>query len=352
MFQIDEITRKNILSLVPYSSARSEFSSTDAILLDANENPYNNPFNRYPDPLQRQLKVAIAQMLDISPDRIFLGNGSDEAIDLLFRAFCEPVKQNAISADPSYGMFEVCARINDVELKRIPLTPEFQLDTERMLQAVDADTRLIFLCSPNNPTGNLMNRESIINLSRNFKGLVVVDEAYIDFADSGSIITCLEEIPNLVILRTFSKAWGLAGVRLGMAIASEQIIAVLNKIKYPYNINLLTQRKVARMLRKIDRRNRWVATIKKEKTKLVEALGKLDHVRKIYPSDANFILVKFTNHKDVLKYLVSEKIVVRNRSTAFMCEGCLRITVGSKHENKLLIRKLQVFEKKNKFQPS
>jgi len=197
-----------------------------------------------------------------------------------------------------------------------------------------------------------MNMESIINLSRNFKGLVVVDEAYIDFADSGSIITCLEEIPNLVILRTFSKAWGLAGVRLGMAIASEQIIAVLNKIKYPYNINLLTQRKVARMLRKIDRRNRWVATIKKEKTKLVEALGKLDHVRKIYPSDANFILVKFTNHKDVLKYLVSEKIVVRNRSTAFMCEGCLRITVGSKHENKLLIRKLQVFEKKNKFQPS
>jgi len=348
MFHLEDITRKNILSLVPYSSARSEYSSEDAILLDANENPYNHPYNRYPDPMQHRLKEHIALMLGIRTSQLFLGNGSDEAIDLLFRAFCEPARQNALSADPSYGMFEVCAKINDVHLKKISLTHDFQLDTEEMLRAVYGETRLIFLCSPNNPTGNLMNRDSIVHIALNFNGLVVLDEAYIDFAGAESLVTSLEILPNLVIMRTFSKAWGMAGVRLGVAIAGEKIIDILNKIKYPYNISMMTQQIVDRMLDKKDQHDRWVKAIIKEKKKLVAALQIMNHVQKIYPSDANFILVRFRDHVNILQYLINEKIVVRNRSNFHMCEGCLRITIGTEKENDLLIDKLMAFEQNNK----
>ena len=347
MFQLDKIIRRNILSLVPYSSARSEYSSGDAILLDANENPFNHPYNRYPDPLQRTLKKGIAEMLGIDTCQLFLGNGSDEAIDLLYRAFCEPSRQNVITMDPSYGMFEVCARINDVALKKIPLTDRFQADTARIQQAVDTSTRLIFFCSPNNPTGNLLDRGSIIRIAEKFNGLVVVDEAYIDFADTESLITSIVKLPNLVILRTFSKAWGMAGVRLGMAIADERIITVLNKIKYPYNIGMLTQQLVAEMLEKKDQRDQWVATIKNEKRKLTESLLKLALVEKIFPSDANFILVRFSNHLAVMRFLVDEKIILRNRSNMYLCEGCLRITIGTEQENEMLIRKLKQFEQMN-----
>jgi histidinol-phosphate aminotransferase len=351
MFQPDEIIRKNILSLVPYSSARSEYSSGDAILLDANENPFNHPYNRYPDPLQRTLKKRIAEILGIDTCQLFLGNGSDEAIDLLFRAFCEPSRQNVITMDPSYGMFEVCARINDVALIKIPLTDEFQADTNSILQAVNSSTRLIFFCSPNNPTGNLLDRDSMIRIAEKFNGLVVVDEAYIDFADSESLITSLVKLPNMVILRTFSKAWGMAGIRLGMAIADERIIAVLNKIKYPYNISMITQRLAAEMLERIDQRDRWVTTIKNERRKLTNALQNLALVEKIFPSDANFILVRFSNHLAVLRFLIDQKIILRNRSNMYLCEGCLRITIGTDQENKILIRKLKQFEQINQVLP-
>jgi histidinol-phosphate aminotransferase len=289
-------------------------------------------------------------LLGVREDQLFLGNGSDEAIDLLYRAFCEPGRHNALTMAPSYGMFEVCAGINDVALKKIPLTSEFQLDTEKIIQAVDPQTHLIFFCSPNNPTGNLLDQDSIREVTRNFKGLVVVDEAYIDFAETESFISSLGDLPNLVILRTFSKAWGMAGVRLGMAVAGEKIIDILNKIKYPYNISLLAQQTVAGMLDKTGQRDEWVTILIKEREKLAEALQHMSMVEKIYPSETNFILVRFRDHNKVMRFLLNEKIVVRNRSHLLNCEGCLRITIGSEEDNALLVSKLILFEQINQIE--
>ena len=340
-----KITRKNIHTLIPYCSARSENTVGDAILLDANENPFNKPFNRYPDPMQTDVKSRIAGQLGISDRQLFLGNGSDEAIDLLFRAFCEPGRENALGMDPSYGMYEVCAQINDIRYSLLSLDGQFQPDTEKILQAVDGDTRLIFFCSPNNPSGNLLDEERIIRIIRQFDGLVIIDEAYVDFSGSEGWISRINDFPNLVLLRTFSKAWGLAGVRLGMAVADEKIIGILNKIKYPYNINMLSLEKVNEMLDEAGKKGSWVKEIREERKRMEKELPALRSVQRVFPSDANFLLVRFHNAERILNYLKEKRIIVRDRSRMHQCTDCLRITIGTVQENDLLIRTLSDYEK-------
>ena len=340
-FTLSSFLRPNIASLKPYSSARDEYSGAEALFFDANENPFNAPYNRYPDPYQHKLKKKIAALKGVNPENIFLGNGSDEAIDLLFRAFCIPGKENVVSIDPTYGMYQVAADINDIEVKQVLLTPDFELDADALLAAVDENTKMIFICSPNNPTANCFVEQEMIKVIDGFEGIVVIDEAYIDFAPDKSLLKKLENYPNLVILQTFSKAWGVAAIRLGMAFASEEIISVLSKIKYPYNLNILTQEKALEFLENEEQKQMWVETILKEKERLKEAFEKNPLIKKIYPSDANFLLVKVDNPTEIYDFMVERKLIIRDRSKVSLCEGCLRITVGTAEENDRLIEALK-----------
>ena len=337
---LDKLIRKNILALKPYSSARDEYSGEAMVFLDANENPWNQPYNRYPDPLQRNLKDKIAALKGVADDSIFLGNGSDEPIDLLIKAFCEPGVHHIIQMEPTYGMYQVAAGINNTPVKRVPLTVDYQLDVTAMLASVDENTRMIFLCSPNNPTGNLLRKADIEAVLNGFEGPVVVDEAYIDFEPGGSFLPLLGNYDNLVVLQTFSKAWGMAGIRLGMAFARPDLIAILNKIKYPYNINILTQAKAMELLGNDGDMSQWVSVLVKERESLAAQLAGLSFVEKVWPSDANFLLVKVKNAREIYNYLVSKGIIVRDRSRILLCEESLRITVGSEEENTILLEAL------------
>lgn len=355
-FDLNNLVRGNIKKLVPYSSARSEYKGTDGIFLDANENSFcpnvsekeivGTTLNRYPDPMQLELKEKISKIKFISPENIFLGNGSDEAIDILFRAFCEPEKDNVIVCPPTYGMYEVSANINNVEINKVPLIAKtFQLDTEAVLKSITQNTKLIFICCPNNPTGNGVKWLAIKQILDNFKGIVVIDEAYIDFAGYRSLIPELANYPNMVILQTFSKAWGLAGLRLGMAFASEEIIEIFNKIKPPYNINTVSQKLAVNILNNSDQINSSIIEIISERNKLSEALSKLPFISNVYPSEANFLLVKTTNANSIYDHLVNNKIIVRRRNTITLCEDCLRITIGTKEENEILLNTLKEYKK-------
>lgn len=341
MKHLKELVRHNIWSLKPYSSARDEFHGEASVFLDANENPYNEPYNRYPDPLQRELKERIAALKGVDRESIFLGNGSDEPIDLLIRAFCEPGADTILSIDPSYGMYQVAADINQVACRKVRLGDDFSLDAATLLQAVEATTKIIFLCSPNNPTGNILSRGELYKVILGFPGIVILDEAYIDFASSPSFLRVLKDYPNLVVLQTFSKSWGAAGIRLGMAFASPEIIGILNKIKYPYNINRLTQEHALGLLEQEGRMKEQLVEILAGRTSLEKALLELPFVERLYPSDANFVLVKVDDADATYRYLVGQGIIVRNRSSVALCEGCLRITIGSPEQNRLLIHALQ-----------
>jgi len=338
---INELVRDNIKKLRPYSTARDEFKGQASVFLDANENSYGSPlpanYNRYPDPLQLDLKDAISKIKGVPIENTFLGNGSDEAIDLLFRAFCNPGKDNVIVLPPTYGMYEVSANINDAEIRKVNLLPNFQLDMEKIAETIDKNTKLIFICSPNNPTGNSINREDIETILTNFKGIVVVDEAYINYAKQKTFIQELTEYANLVVLQTFSKAWGLAALRLGMAFSSTKVIDVLNKIKPPYNINQATQDLAFEALKNIAQVNNWIKESVSERERLSKALNDLSIVNKVYPSDANFILAEVTDALKTYNILVEQGIIVRDRSKVTLCEGCLRITVGTKEENDKLL---------------
>lgn len=338
---LENLLRKNIVSLEAYSSARDEFKGEASVFLDANENPYNEPFNRYPDPLQWKLKEQISKIKKIQPENIFLGNGSDEPIDLLYRAFCEPRIDNVVAIEPTYGMYKVCANINDVEYRKVLLDDKFDFTADKILSITNFYTKIIWLCSPNNPTGNSLNHSEIIKLIENFDGIVVLDEAYIDFSKQSSFAKKLDLYSNLVILQTFSKAWGSAAIRLGMAFASVEIINILNKIKYPYNINILTQEQALKTIEKWDQVKKWVQILLNEREKLIQELEKLSIVQHIYPTDSNFVLVKVKNANETYNYLVDNGIIVRNRSSVSLCQGCLRITVGTTTENKVLIDQLK-----------
>ncbi len=338
---IQNLVRPNIRCLTPYSSARSEFKGKAEVFLDANESPYDTGYNRYPDPLQWKLKRAIGELKGIAPEHIFLGNGSDEAIDLLLRIFCEPGADHIITLPPTYGMYRVSADISNVAVREIPLRPgSFQPDVEAVLAAADAHSKVLFICSPNNPTGNSTRTESIRALAEGFPGIVVVDEAYIDFSAQESAIGLLPGYPNLVVLQTFSKAWGLAGIRLGMAFASAEIIGYFNKVKPPYNINQLTQEAALRALAKKEEQEAQVQQLLGQRTLLQQYLGGLPFVERIYPSDANFLLVKMKDPAGIYDYLVEQGIIVRDRSRVMLCEGCLRITVGTPEENERIFRAL------------
>jgi histidinol-phosphate aminotransferase len=343
MLDINSILRDNIKSLTPYSSARDEFKGSEGVFLDANENPYNTLYNRYPDPLQWKVKEKLAKIKDVEPEQIFLGNGSDEAIDLLMRAFCEPHLDQVISIHPSYGMYQVAADINAVEFVKVSLNDDFTLNSEAIRKAVNKHTKLIMLCSPNNPTSNSFDATEMMQLASDFNGLLVVDEAYIDFSSKPGLIRYLDITPNLVILQTFSKAWGLAGLRMGIAFASKQIIDVLNKIKYPYNVNSMTQRLVLEALDDTKGTESVVDNILKQRSQLIKKLSVLSKVKKIYPSDANFILVRIDDAKKAYDFLVNKQIIVRDRSKVHLCEGCLRITVGTPGENKSLLEALEIY---------
>lgn len=341
---LEKLLRPNIASLTPYSSARDEFSGEASVFLDANESPYNGPFNRYPDPLQLELKKRISVIKNVPVENIFLGNGSDEPIDLLFRAFCEPGKDNVVSIAPTYGMYKVCADINNTEVISVPLRTNFDLDSIEVLRAVNENTKMIFLCSPNNPTGNALDAYEIKHIIEKFEGLVILDEAYIDFCKDKSFVPDLASYPNLVILHTLSKAWAMAALRLGMAFASEEIIKVLNTIKYPYNINLLTQKKVLAQLSKQKPNAKWMRTTLLEREAMATELNKLQFVLKVYPSDANFLLVQVEQPKKIYEFLVDRKIIVRDRSNVLLCENCLRISIGSPEENANLIKSLHIWD--------
>lgn len=344
-FDLNLLLRPHIAKLQPYTSARDEYTGTEGVFLDANENPFGSittqDFNRYPDPYQSQLKAKISEIKQVRPSQIFLGNGSDEAIDLLFRAFCRPGIDNVILLPPTYGMYEVSASINDIKIQKTPLTEDFQLQPDKILAKADAHSKILFICSPNNPSANKVKREAIIELLQHFNGLVVVDEAYIDFSDEPSFTTRLDEFPNLLVMQTFSKAWGLASLRLGMAFASESIIQILNKIKPPYNISGLTQETVLEAIQDLSKVKKMIEEILQERDFLTSELEKLSFVQKIHPSHANFLLVKIPNAGKVYDLLIEEKIIVRNRSKVLLCEDCLRITVGTRTENMSLLNALQ-----------
>jgi histidinol-phosphate aminotransferase len=341
IMDITSIVRKNIRELKPYSCARNEFKGEASVYLDANENPMNAPYNRYPDPLQGELKAKIAKIKSVRASQIMLGVGSDEPIDLLIRIFCEPRADNIVAIDPTYGMYQVCADINDVAYRKVLLNEDFSLDADLVLAATDAHTKLIFLCSPNNPTGNSLDREEIRKIISGFKGIVIVDEAYIDFSLEPSWLTELDTYLNLVVLQTFSKAWGLASVRCGMAFASEEVIGYLNNVKYPYNLNLLTQEFVSEQLDHESRKSEWVKMLLEQRTFLQEQLETISWIEKIYPSDANFLLVKVPDANLIYNQLVDKGIIVRNRNKISLCLGCLRITVGTEVENVTFINELK-----------
>jgi histidinol-phosphate aminotransferase len=348
MFELNNLLRENIKKLVPYSSARDEFQGEASIYLDANENAFGSPldrnYNRYPDPLQYAVKKRLSEIKGVPPRNIFLGNGSDEAIDILFRSFCQPGIDNVIIVPPTYGMYEVSANINDIALQKVPLTDDYQLNLDGIAETINQHTKLIFICSPNNPTGNSIHREDIETILANFNGLVVVDEAYINFSRQKSFIQELTEYPNLVVLQTLSKAWGLAGLRVGMAFASEEIIEVFNKVKPPYNINEASQKLALEALNNVEQVNNWIKTTLTERDRLVLELKDMEFVLDIYPSDANFILVKTTDANNIYNFLVDQGIIVRNRSSVILCEGCLRITVGTPLENTSLLTHLKSFQ--------
>ncbi|MBN2486345.1 MAG: histidinol-phosphate transaminase [Bacteroidales bacterium] len=337
MFDLQKLVRKNILEMEPYSSARDEFQGVASVYLDANENPYNNGINRYPDPLQQELKVKISRIKNVHPWQIFLGNGSDEPIDLVIRAFCEPGTDNIVSIKPTYGMYKVCANVNNVEFREVLLTPDFKLDSEAVLKQVDHKTKIIFLCSPNNPTGNSFVREKIIYILNRFDGIVVLDEAYIDFSEQESFLAQLDNYPNLVVLQTFSKAWGMAGARVGIAFASSKIIDILNKIKYPYNINVLSQQQVSRQIDLLEDKNTKLKSIIEQRKLMVLELNKSPHVLEVFPSDSNFLLLRVNDARKMYDYLLAKEIIVRDRSSVALCHGCLRVTIGTPAENKSLL---------------
>jgi histidinol-phosphate aminotransferase len=347
-FNINTLVRENIKKLTPYSSARDDFKGEARIFLDANENSLGSPllkwYNRYPDPLQWELKKKISNIKSVPPENILLGNGSDECIDLLIRAFCDPKKDNILICPPTYGMYEVFANINDVGIKSVPLTTGFQLDLEAVEQAVDEHTKLIFFCSPNNPTANSLVRKDVEEVLNNFDGIVVMDEAYINFSRQRSFSFELPDYPNLVIMQTFSKAWGLAALRLGMTFASKEIIGILNKIKPPYNINQATQELAMKALENLDDVNAMIVEIVKERELLAKELEKISYVQAVYPSDANFLLIKVPDAVSVYNYLKSTGIIVRNRTNVILCEGCLRITIGTENENKELVYALNRYQ--------
>ena len=340
---IESLVRANIAALQPYSTARDEYEGELGVFLDANESPFNNGYNRYPDPHQKQLKERLSEIKGVPSKNIFLGNGSDEAIDLVFRVFCEPRKDNVVAITPSYGMYKVAAAMNDVELREVPLGENFSLPTDELLSVADENTKAIFLCSPNNPTGNSFPREEMLRLVDEFEGLVVVDEAYIDFADAESLKSEIFERKNLIILQTLSKAWAMAGLRLGLALADERIVELFSQVKYPYNINIAAQQIVLQLLMyPIDED---LAEIKSQRAEVAEELAKLPFVKRIYPSDANFLLVQVDNADAVYEHLIADRIIVRNRNRVKGCEGCLRITIGLSGENVKLIESLKRYEK-------
>uniref|UniRef100_UPI0040474A1E histidinol-phosphate transaminase n=1 Tax=Algoriphagus sp. TaxID=1872435 RepID=UPI0040474A1E len=342
---IASLLRPHLRQLQPYTSARDEYSGSEGVFLDANENPFGSStsqnFNRYPDPYQTALKQEIAKIKGANPAQIFLGNGSDEAIDLLFRAFCNPGQDNVILLPPTYGMYGVSAAINGVEVRNVPLTPDFQLQPEKILSEVNAHSKILFLCSPNNPSGNAVKREDILFLLENFPGIVVVDEAYIDFSEGASLLTVLDQHPNLLVMQTLSKAWGLASLRLGMAFASPELIRVLNQIKPPYNISGLTQKTVLSALQNKGKVDEFIQLILEERKFLQKELERLPYILRVHNSDANFLLVQFEHPNQVYEDLVKEKIIVRNRSSVLHCAGCLRITVGTREESIALLQALE-----------
>jgi histidinol-phosphate aminotransferase len=340
---INELLRENIKNMQPYSCARDEFKGEASVYLDANENPYNGPYNRYPDPLQWKVKEAISKVKNVPVENIFLGNGSDEPIDLLYRAFCEPRRDNVVAIEPTYGMYKVCAAVNDVEYRKVLLNECFDIEAFKLIDSANLNTKIIWLCSPNNPTGNKLNADEILKVLQWFRGIVVVDEAYIDFSDSQSFSTYIAQYPNLVVLQTLSKAWGNAAIRLGMAFASVEVIEVLNKIKYPYNINILTQEHAKKVLTNAAQTTQWVQAILTERAQLIDKLKELALVKHIYPTDANFVLVKVDNANIAYNWLVNKGIIVRNRSSVTLCGDCLRITVGTPAETAELIAALKDF---------
>ena len=349
MKSLQELTRKNIWNLAPYSSARNEYAGREArVFLDANENPYNAPYNRYPDPLQLELKEAIAKVKGVPAQCIFLGNGSDEAIDLPYRCFCEPGVDNVVAIEPTYGMYKVCADINNVEYRTVLLDEHYQVTADALLAATDAHTKIIWLCTPNNPTGNCLVREEVIKVIEQFDGLVIVDEAYSDFSSQTSfrqwsMVNGQWSRPNLIVLNTMSKAWGCAAIRLGMAFASEGIIDIFNKVKYPYNVNLLTQQQALKALQDPFEVDGWVKILKEERGRVMQAFSILPICEKIYPTDANFFLAKMTDATGIYNYLVDQGIIVRNRNRVQLCQNCLRITIGTKTENSELIAALRQY---------
>ena len=344
MKPLEQLVRKNIWSLAPYSSARDEYSGKEAhVFLDANENPYNAPYNRYPDPLQREVKKLLERVKGVPAENIFLGNGSDEAIDLPYRIFCEPGRDNVVSIAPTYGMYQVCADINDIECRQVLLDEHFLLHADAVLAACDEHTKIIWLCSPNNPTGNSLNRDEILKVIEGFEGIVIVDEAYIDFAQQLSLRQELPTHPNLIILQTMSKAWGSAAIRLGMAFASKEIISIYNKVKYPYNVNQLTQQQAMEMLKDPYEVDKYVKILLQERSRLMQAFHELPICEQIYPTDANFFLTRVTDAKGIYDYLVDKGIIVRNRSRIQLCQNCLRITIGTRTENNELLSALRQY---------
>ena len=343
---LEKLVRPNISKLTPYSSARNEFTGNASVFLDANENPYNEPYNRYPDPLQRVVKERLAELKGVRPENIFLGVGSDEGIDLAYRIFCRPSIDNVVAISPSYGMYEVCADINDIEYRKVPLDDNFNFSAGKLLAATDENTKLIWICSPNNPTGNAAPIESIKSVAKGFNGIVMVDEAYIDFSDKGSMLENLDEMPNVVVLQTFSKAWGRAGLRLGVAYASPEIIGYYNKVKYPYNVNAATQQMALKAIEDYHIVQEWVSQLQDARSALKDELEKMRCVIRIYPSDANFLLVKVDNPDDLYKYLCQNGIIVRNRNKVEKCTGCLRITIGTPQENEQLLKAISNYDRK------
>lgn len=345
LFNLNDLVRPNIAQLTPYSSARDEYSGEAKVFLDANENSLGSPlpkwYNRYPDPHQVAVKNKLAVVKGITEEHIFLGNGSDECIDLLYRSFCVPSKDNVIICPPTYGMYEVSAQINDIKLKKIPLLPNFQLNLIEIEQAIDSNTKLIWICSPNNPTGNSINRLDIETILNNFKGIVVIDEAYINFSKQKSFVQELTEYPNLVVLQTFSKAWGLAGLRLGMAFASTAIVEVLNRVKPPYNINQSTQELALKALEEVGQVNDMIRLLVDMRDALADVFQLMPTVQEVYPSDANFLLVKINEARKVYEFLLTKGIVLRDRSNVQLCNDCLRITVGSEQDNTILVEAMQ-----------
>ena len=342
MKDLKDLCRKNIWELSPYSSARNEYSGHVAhVFLDANENPYNAPYNRYPDPLQQEVKELVSKVKGVPADNIFLGNGSDEAIDLPYRIFCRPGIDNVVAIEPTYGMYKVCADINDVEYRPVLLDEHFQISANKLLAACDENTKIIWICSPNNPTGNSINREAIEEVLQKFEGIVIIDEAYSDFSNETPMRTELNKYPNMIVLNTMSKAWGCAAIRLGMAFASKEIINIFNKVKYPYNVNLLTQKQAIEALKDPYEVDKWVKILLQERSRLMSTFLELPICEKVYPSNANFFLAKMTDAQRIYDYLVEKGIIVRNRNRIQLCGNCLRITIGTKSENTELVGALR-----------